>query len=113
MGEAVYEVSITHSAKNRFQQYILPYVYSNFSFDRAGEINDNILEAVLTLNSNPFRGRIEEYLKGLNEEFRFILYKETNQFELKIIYFIDEEQQAVFITDFFPTKMNPDKVQQS
>jgi len=43
----------------------------------------------------------------MNEEFRFILFRETKHFELKIIYFIEENKEVVYVTDFFPTKMHP------
>jgi uncharacterized membrane protein (UPF0127 family) len=46
----------------------------------------------------------------MNEEFRYILFKETKHFELKIIYFVDENEEVVYITDFFPTKMHPQRI---
>jgi len=49
----------------------------------------------------------------MKEEFRFILFKETKHFELKIIYFIDEEGRAVYVTDFFPTKLNPQRISEN
>lgn len=87
MGEGkVYEVIVTQPAKTRYQAQVLPYLYRNFSFDRATEIDEEILNFAATLNKRPGRGRKEEYLQGSSEGFKFILFKETRHFELKIIY---------------------------
>ena len=51
-----------------------------------------------------------ELATELKEEFRFILHKETKHFEVKIIYYVSEGENTVSITDFFPTKMNPQKI---
>lgn len=94
----------------RYQQRVLAYLYDNFSFDRAKEIDESILNTTRTLSQNPNRGSNEKYLRHAEETFRFILFKETKHFELKIIYFVDENKKQVFVTDFFPTKMSPDKI---
>ena len=44
------------------------------------------------------------------KDFKFILHKETKSFEVKIIYYIDEKNGIVNVTDFFPTKMSPYKI---
>ena len=48
------------------------------------------------------RGRIEENLRSLGYNHRFILYFYTSVKAIKIIYYIDEEQKIVYIIDFFP-----------
>jgi len=100
MEEREYEVIIATPAKNRYHESILPYLHSNFSFERAVEIDENIIQMASSLNRNPFRGRKEDYLEDMNEEFRFILFRETKHFELKIIYFIEENKEAVWILRF-------------
>lgn len=110
MEEKEYQVIIATPAKKRYHDKVLPYLHSNFSFERAIEIDGEIIQTAASLNLNPFRGRKEDYLKEMNEEFRFILFKETKHFELKIIYFVDEKKEIVYVTDFFPTKMHPQRM---
>lgn len=108
--EKVYQVVIARPAKHRYHENVLPYIYENFSFERAIEVDENILLTASTLNKKPGRGRKEKYLEAAREEFKFILHKEAKHFELKIIYYIDEGEGTVYITDFFPTKMDPQKI---
>lgn len=91
----------------------MPYIFENFSLERAIEINDNILHTASTLSRKPGRGRKEKYLEDGQEEFKFILHKESKHFEIKIIYFIDAGKQTVNITDFFPTRMDPQKMRKN
>jgi plasmid stabilization system protein ParE len=108
--EKVYQVVVASPAKIRYQENILPYIFENFSLERAIEIDGNILQTAGTLSKKPGRGRKEKYLKEAREEFKFILHKETKHFEIKIIYYINESEQTVNIIDFFPTKMDPQKI---
>ena len=108
--EEIYKIVIAQPAKNRYHESVLPYIYENFSFERAIEVDDNILRSTETLDRKPDRGRKEKYLEEAKEKFRFILHKETKHFEIKIIYFINESEKTVYVTDFFPTKMNPQKI---
>ncbi len=109
-GGEIYKIVTTRPAMVRYQERVLPYLYDNFSFDRATEIHENIIKTAGTLSSKPARGSREKYLFSYKEDFRFILFKETRNFELKIIYYIKEEKSTVYITDFFPTKMNPQRL---
>lgn len=108
--EKIYKIVIARPAKNRYQESVLPYFYEHFSFERAIEIDENMLKTTGTLNRNPGRGRKEKYLEEAKENFKFILYKETKHFEIKIIYYINEDEGTVYVTDFFPTKMDPQKI---
>lgn len=108
--EKLYKVVITKPALHNYQVRILTYLFENFSVKRAAEIGDSILNTASTLSRKPARGRYENYLSSFKEDFRFILFKETRNFELKIVYFISEADSIVYITDFFPTKMNPIKL---
>ncbi|RJE70584.1 hypothetical protein [Reichenbachiella sp. MSK19-1] len=111
MDQGKYEVVIAKTARDRYQYSVLPYLFENFSVARATEIDERILNTAATLSSKPFRGRIEEHLSNLPHNFRFILYKETKQFELKIVYYIEEKNDRVYVTDFFPTRMNPSRME--
>lgn len=108
--EKSYKIDIARPAKNLYQQRILPYIYDNFSFGRADEVAENILRTVGTLCKKPSRGSKERHLLEAREDFKFILHKETKHFEIKIIYFVDEENGIVNVTDFFPTKMSPQRI---
>ena len=108
--EKIYKIVIARPAKNRYHESVLPYIYENFSFERAIEVDENILRTTGTLDKKPDRGRKEKYLEEAKEDFKFILYKETKHFEIKIIYYINEDEDTVYITDFFPTKMNPQRI---
>jgi len=59
---------------------------------------------------NPGRGTIEKTFSNKNGTFRFILLRETRIVEIKIIYRADEISRTIFVTDFFPTRMNPKKI---
>lgn len=102
-----FEVIITNSATVRYQEEILSYLLLNFSLERSIEIDSKVLNVVQSLQRNPLRGVIEKFLASSTEEFRFLLFRETKYFELKIIYPIREKDMKVFVTDFFPTKMPP------
>ena len=108
--EKIFKIVITRPAKNRYHRDVLPYIYENFSFERALEIDESILRTASSLQKKPGRGRKEKFLAEADEEFRFILHRETRHFEIKIIYFINEENSTVYITDFFPTKMDPQRI---
>jgi len=79
----------------------------HFSIKRAAEIDLSIARSIESLSTRPMRGTIEKYLDQMAREFRFVLHKESQNFEIKIIYFVSEKSKTVFITDFFPTRMNP------
>lgn len=108
--EKVYKVNVAIPAKKRYQNRVLPYLFDNFSLERATEIDQRILDAVATLSTLPGRGSKERYLVEINQNFKYILHKETKHFEIKIIYFVDEKNAVVNVIDFFPTRMNPIKI---
>jgi hypothetical protein len=106
-----YEIIVTKPARDRFQNEILSYISKSFSDRRALEVENNLNKLLLTLQVDPQRGSIEKLIRIGDQIFRFILLKETKFFEIKIIYFIEESQNIVQVTDFFPTKMSPLKMQ--
>ncbi|MEQ8813029.1 MAG: hypothetical protein RIE59_28410, partial [Imperialibacter sp.] len=82
MGEGkLYKIVIARPAVIRYQEHVLPYLYENFSFDRATEIDEKIIRKAGTLSNKPARGSREKYLTESREDFRFILHKETRHFE--------------------------------
>jgi hypothetical protein len=105
--EKQFKVVITRLATIRFQDRVLSYLYKNFSLSRVSIIEEEIIHKANSLSKNPLRGRREKYLSSFSQDFRFILFKETRNLEIKIVYFVDEERRQVYVTDFFPTKMSP------
>lgn len=105
-----FEIEITYPAEKRYQEEILAYLVKNFSLKRASEIDDNITASVASLSTMPERGSLEPVLKKYPQQFRFILYKETRNFEIKIIYYINQSIRKIYVTDFFPVLMYPEKL---
>jgi para-aminobenzoate synthetase component 1 len=65
------------------------------------------IEKVNSLRIMPTRGAIDSALVYEGREVRFLIFKSGNQFEIKILYLIDQLKTTVSVIDFFPTKMNP------
>lgn len=105
-----YQIEISLPAQKRYQYEILSYLLENFSLERSIEIDDNITKTLSSLSTFPERGKDEKYLEKHPYRFKFILHKETRNLEIKIIYYISEDQRKVYITDFFPVKMNPESL---
>lgn len=105
-----FEIEITYPAERRYQEEILLYLVDNFSLNRAIEIDKKIIELISTLSLIPERGTFEPNLKAYPQQFRFILFKETRNFEIKIIYYVNKSIKKVYITDFFPVLMHPNKL---
>lgn len=108
--EEDFKIIVTQQARKRYQETVLEYLFTYFSTNRAIEIDKAIFEKVSSLKARKYTGTKENYLSHFKEDFRFILHKEHSSFEIKIIYFVSEENKSIFVTDFFPTKMNPDKL---
>jgi len=104
-----YKVTITESAEKAFFE-VVDYVLKFYSEERTFEIAEDLIVTPLSLRILPNRGRIEENLLGRKRQFRFILYRQTNSVTVKIIYYVDESKQEVFVIDFFSTKMDPIKI---
>lgn len=104
-----FEVVITPSAEIHYYN-LHTYLYENMSVNRAEEVANEILAAAFSLDHLHHRGAKEPLLKNRKRQFRFILYKRTERAAVKIIYHVDEKSKTVFVTDFFPTEMNPKKI---
>lgn len=102
-----YKVVVTEPARSRYRETILPYLLRNFSLERAVDIETDLFIRTGTLSIMPQRGALEEYLPASNPAIRFILFRETRHFELKILYYVDESTATVFVADYFPTAMHP------
>ena len=105
-----YEIILTRSGILRYQNEVYPYLNSNFSQQRVFEIDFEIFEKVESLQYQPHRSSREKTFVNDSKKVRFLLYRATRNFELKILFFIDESSQKVTVIDFFPTRMNPPKM---
>ena len=104
-----YRIILTKPAQRSYYD-ILAYLYSYYSETRANEIAQELYEYPIQLENYPNQGSLVEGLKSRTERFLFILYKRTGYADIKIIYYVNESSKKVYITDFFPTEMNPDKI---
>ena len=103
-----YEVIFTRSGEIRFYE-IIEYLYTHYSFERAVELTEALYEAPETLSYNPEKGSKEERLSE-GGEYRYILFRRTQRAMIKIIYYIDKKSKTVYVTDFFPSEMNPNRM---
>ena len=108
-GKTSYTVKITPEAE-RYYYNILEYFYEHHSEKSANRKSNELLELAITLEKNPSRGRIEENLRFLGRNHRFILYYYTSRKAIKIIYFVDEQAKTVYVTDFFPCESDENKI---
>jgi len=104
------KVIVAPSADHRYVNSILTYLNRNFSFNRLIEIDEAIGLAVNSLTQRPHRGSKELLLQRDCREYRYILHRETRHFELKILYYIEERTSTVFVVDYFPTLMHPERM---
>ena len=105
-----YKVIVTAPAFNRYSSTILPYLKKYFSPERALDVQQSIEASVKSIRQMPGKGSVEPHLMNRSKGYRYILHKESRNFLIKIIYFIDESNSTVYVTDFFPTSMNPKKI---
>ncbi len=105
----VYQVVVTQPAKDAFFE-ILEYLLEQYSYERAEEISNELNNLVNSLVSQPYRGSKELRLISRINDYRFLLYKRSNRADIKIIYFIDKQKELVYITDFFPTEKDDQKI---
>lgn len=104
-----YQVEITPEAENYYKE-LLEYLYKYHSENSADKKSEEILELALSLENQPYRGRIEDKLVFLGKEHRFLVYPYTSRKSVKVIYFIEESSKKVYVTDFFPTTMSDEKI---
>ena len=71
--------------------------------DKALEIREDLVNNAESLSSNPYKGQKEEYLEHLNKDHRRII-----EGHFKIIYRIEGDE--IFITEFFDTRQDPEKM---
>ena len=98
-----YEVRFTPLSRQYFYD-VLDYFYDLYPLERAEQLADELEQKAMSLNHQPYRGRVEEELNEEPLEYRFILYQRTKRADIKIIYHIDEGAKIIYLTDFFSTE---------
>ena len=105
MGEGKsYKIVTAKPAIIRYQERVLSYLYENFTFNRATEIDKNIIKKAGTLSNKPGRGRRERYLLEAKEDFRFILYKETSTLKSRSFTTLVRRNQSYILRTSFLLK---------
>ncbi len=81
------------------------YIYhkNEASINIARRIRDDIFSSVKQLVNHPNSGQVEETLKTLNKEYRYLISG-----NYKIIY--TQIENKILITDVFDTRQNPIKI---
>lgn len=104
-----YLVEITSRAEQYYWE-LLSNLYETHGVKSAERKSGAILELAMSLEKNPHQGSKEGSLEYLDKEHRFLVYHITKRKTIKIIYFVDEAVRKVYVTDFFATDMNPNKI---
>ncbi|MGD1847787.1 MAG: hypothetical protein ACFB10_20535 [Salibacteraceae bacterium] len=102
-----YTILVTRSAESRYRRQILSYLKTHFTTSRVEEIDRSLIKCLRSLSKMPYRGQKEPLLNQEKEMPRFLLFKETPNVTIKILYYIQENQKQVVVTDFFPVRKNP------
>jgi plasmid stabilization system protein ParE len=107
--ERKYQVIITEPAEVHFYE-ILEYLYDNYSLEKAEHLAESLRDKTKSLQQLPHRGPTEKHLKKRGKDYRFILFKRISRSQIKIIYFVDEQEKKVLVTDFFPTESDDQNI---
>lgn len=91
---------------------LLKFLLRTHSQESAFRKMDKLLDLAMSLNKFPNRGTLEKRLETLGKNHRFLIYTLSPRKTVKIIYFIEEEKGKVFVTDFFGTEMDDDKIKE-
>lgn len=101
MGLTVYW---TQFAENKLED-IFEYYKFKAGIRVAQTLVNGIIDISLSLEFNASGGQKEELLSERKQDFRYLVFK-----NYKIIYWIDEFKQIVFISNVFDTRQNPQKL---
>jgi hypothetical protein len=80
------------------------------SFNRAEAAAGEINKMALSLDRFYHRGNREGRLTGRSKTYRYLIFKRTSKAAVKIVYYVDEKDKTVYVTDFFPTEKDPSKI---
>lgn len=94
----------TKTAENKLLD-VFEYYQQIAGTNVAQKLVDGIVEASLLLQRNPLGNQKEILLEHKSEEFRSAIYK-----NYKIIYWIDDINKIVFISNLFDSRQSPTKI---
>ncbi|PQJ74312.1 plasmid stabilization protein [Polaribacter gangjinensis] len=94
---------LIHGVKNIYDYYL-----EKAGHQIAKKIVDGIYNETLKLKKHPEIGQNEELLKGLNQEFKYLIHE-----NYKVIYWINIQKKCVEIIDVFDTRQNPVKIKRT
>ena len=101
MGLTVYW---TQFAEDKLEDIFNYYVFKD-SRRVAENLVNNIVEVTLDLDKNPLLGQREENLSNRIQEFRYLVHK-----NYKIIYWIDNINEMLLISNVFDSRQDPQKL---
>lgn len=104
-----YQVIITDPAEISFYE-VLDYLYDNYPLERAEQIADELRDTANKLHYYPERGVLEGNLSNRSQGYRYLLYRRSSRTDIKVIYYIDQSSSTVYVTDFFPTEKDNQKL---
>ena len=74
----------------------------------AKKLVNGIYNETLKLKNQPKIGQTEELLKKREQEFRYLVYK-----NYKIIYWVNNKENRIEVSDVFDTRQNPVKIERT
>ncbi|TPG42111.1 type II toxin-antitoxin system RelE/ParE family toxin [Flavobacterium pectinovorum] len=101
MGLTVYWTQLTQDKL----EDIFEYYKFKAGIKVAQTLVNGIIDSSLSLEINAYSGQKEVLLSTRAEDFRYLVFK-----NYKIIYWIDEARQLVYVSNIFDTRQNPQKL---
>ena len=84
---------------------IFEYYKFNAGIRVAQKLINGIIDTSLELDKNAYGGQKEELLEDRIQGFRYTVFK-----SYKILYWIDETNKIIFVSNVFDTRQNPEKI---
>ncbi len=93
----------------RFAENKLDDIYEYYEL-KAGvsvalKLVNGIIDRTIGLEKNPYLGPKEKLLEKLNQEFRYLVFK-----NYKIIYWVNLNKKRIEVANVFDTRRNPEKM---
>lgn len=93
----------------QFAEDKLEDIYTYYKFNAGSKIAERLVNGIinvtLELDKNPYIGQAEEFLAERLQAFRYIIHQ-----NYKIIYWIDELNEMILVSNVFDTRQNPVKL---
>lgn len=88
---------------NKKRIAFLAYGEKEFGVKAALKMNNRIMDYVRRLADNPGMGAVEPLLQGRKKPYRSLVVHKL----IKLVYYVDESRQTVFIADLWDTRREP------